>query len=218
MRVLLLGATGRTGHLILEELIARRHSIVVVVRDRDKIRISSSKMLVFEGSTLDERLMASAFIGCDAVISALNVSRNSDFPWSALRTPKSLMSDTIKLVISIAKSHRLNRIIVLSAWGAHETINDIPWWFRWTIKFSNIKYGYWDHERQEDLLLESGMNWTAIRPVGLINSKAHKQVKVVINGKTKPSLIINRQSVALFTADVLEKDMYVKMTPAISWD
>jgi uncharacterized protein YbjT (DUF2867 family) len=217
MQVLLLGATGRTGHLILENLIGKGHSVNAVVRDISRVGISSPKLSLFEGSTLDESLMLTAFNGCDAIISALNISRKSDFPWSALRTPKSLMSDTIKLVISIARSNALKRIIVLSAWGANETLDDLPWWFRWTIKHSNIKYGYWDHDRQEDLLSESGLDWTVIRPAGLVNFKANKPIKVALAGQ-KLSLIISRKSVALFTVDVLENNKYLREKPAISWD
>ena len=84
-----------------------------------------------------------------------------------------------------------------------------------TIQLSNIKYGYLDHERQEKILMDSNMDWTAIRPVALVNSKADKQVKVVLDSSPRPSLIISRRSVAVFTVGVLEKGEYIRMQPVI---
>jgi putative NADH-flavin reductase len=217
MKILLLGATGRTGKLILEQLIMNGHTVNAVVRDKTKIKIASPALSVFTGSTLDKSLIMLAMQGCDAIISALNISRNSDFPWSSLRTSKTLMSDTITNVISIAGSQNIKRLIVISAWGANETFKDIPWWFRWIISHSNIKYGYLDHERQENLLIRSDLDWTAIRPVGLINSNLDRTVKVALNNRVKPSIIISRKSVAQFTVRVLEQHEFIGLAPAISW-
>lgn len=217
MHILLFGATGRTGCLILNELLNNGHSVNIIVRDRAKVKSSSKNLTILEGSTLDKDLIAVAISDCDAIISALNISRNSDFPWSALRTPKTLLSETIQLVIKSAESHNIKRIIVLSAWGANETIHDIPWWFRWTIKWSNISYGYKDHERQEDILKHSAMDWTAVRPVGLINSDIDKPLKVSLDNRPKPFPIVSRKSIAEFTVDVLETRKYIKLAPAVSW-
>lgn len=217
MKVLLLGATGRTGKLILGQLIAQGYAVNAIVRDKTKVEISAAGLTVMQGSTLDEALLKLAIQGCDAVISALNVARNNDFPWSALRTPERLMSETMEKVIRVANKAGVKRVIVLSAWGVNETLNDIPWWFKFTIQHSNIKYGYLDHERQEKLLAQSNLNWTAIRPVGLINSKADKKVRVFLDNKTKPSLMISRKSVADFTVQVLKEETYIGSAPAISW-
>jgi putative NADH-flavin reductase len=126
MKVLLLGATGRTGKLILYQLLERGHAVNVIVRDKAKVKISSPRLTIFEGSTLDEDLLGVALSECNAIISALNISRKSDFPWSALRTPKTLMSDTIKKIIALADSQNIKRIIVLSAWGVSEAASIFP--------------------------------------------------------------------------------------------
>lgn len=76
--------------------------------------------------------------GCDAVLSTLNITRYSDFPWSSLRTPETFLSNTIQKVLAIAADLNLKRIIIISAWGDHETRQDIPFWFRWLIDRSNI--------------------------------------------------------------------------------
>ena len=216
MKVLLLGATGRTGALILEELLQHGHIVHALVRDENKVKATSSALTVFEGSTLDGQALNAAMQGCEAIISALNISRHSDFPWSALRTPENFLSATITKVISEANQHQIKRVIVISAWGVNETRTHIPWWFRWTIDHSNIKYAYRDHEQQEELLKQSDLDWTVIRPAGLVNSAVIKPVKISLNNSPKPSLIISRKSVATFTINVLEQGLYVRQAPVIS--
>ena len=216
MKVLLLGATGRTGELILEELLQRGYTVRALVRDENKMKVTSSALAVFESSTLDEQTLNAAMQGCEAIISALNISRNRDFPWSALRTPKDFLSETIKKVILAASQNQIKRVIIISAWGVSETRADIPWWFKWIIDYSNIRFAYQDHELQEQLLKETDLNWTAIRPAGLTNSSSVKPVKVSINNSPKPSLLIGRKSVANFTVNVLEQEMYIRQALVIS--
>ena len=217
MKVLLLGGTGRTGKLILKQLSDRGHYVNAIVRSKLKVNVPSGSLQVMEGSVLDERLLEAALAGCDAIVSALNISRNSDFPWSALRTPKTLMSGTISKIIPLAHKHQVKRIIVLSAWGANDTRKDIPWWFRWIIENSNINYGYQDHERQEQLLQNSDLKYTIIRPAGLINSNRDNPIKVSLNNKPRPSLLISRKAVAVFTVDAFETAGFIRLSPAISW-
>lgn len=217
MNILLLGATGRTGKLILKELLAQDYSVNIIVRNQEKVKTKSTDLNVYEGSTLDKELLNKAITGCTAVISALNISRRSDFPWAALRTPKTLMSDTMNNIISVLHQHKIKRVVVISAWGVNETNKNIPFWFRWLINNSIIKYGYLDHERQEKLLAASDIDWTAIRAVGLIDSMADKPITVSLNNSPKPSLTISRNAVAKFAVKVLTKADFIGLAPVISW-
>jgi putative NADH-flavin reductase len=214
MKVLLLGATGRTGKLILQQLIQRGHIVHALVREKSKVNLIAETLTVFEGSTLDADVLSTAMAGCEAIISALNVSRNNDFPWSALRTPVDFLSTTMKNILPLAAKHQLKRIIIISAWGVSETRKDIPVWFRWTMDHSNISPAYKDHELQEQMLAATDLYWTAIRPVGLTNFSL-KPVKISLNNIPKPSLLISRKSVAAFAVDVLEQAAFIGQAPVI---
>jgi len=214
MKVLLLGATGRTGKLILQQLIQRGHTVHVLVRDRSKVQIISLSLTIFEGSTLNADVLSTAMAGCEAIISALNISRNSDFPWSALRTPVDFLSATMKNIIPLAAKHQLKRIIIISAWGVNESKKDLPVWFRWIIDHSNISPAYKDHELQEQMLAATDLHWTSIRPVGLTNFSL-KPVKTSLNNFPGPSLLISRKSVAAFAVDVLEQTGFIGLAPTI---
>ena len=216
MHILILGATGRTGRLLLNEAIKRGHRVTVLVGHRSSLRTDPALLEVYEGTPLNKFTLADAMRGCDAVLSALNISRISDFPWAKLRTSKDFLSLSMHNIIDIAQAQHIRRIIIITAWGVAETKKDIPFWFRWLINKSNIRYPYLDHARQEDMLKLSDINWTVIRPVGLTDSEKEKDIKVTLNNTPRPSLFVSRRNVALFMLDVLEKNLYNRQCPVIS--
>jgi putative NADH-flavin reductase len=215
-KILILGSTGRTGKYLLAEALARGFEVNVLVRDAKKITNLSEKLRIFEGNPSNKEDLAKALRGCTHVLSALNISRNSDFPWAGLRTPKDFLEKTIQNLIDLSKTNSLENVMVISAWGVAETKQDIPFWFRWMIDFTNVKYGYIGHEDQERLLKSSDLNWTIVRPVILTNSKIIKPVLVSLNNYPKPNYLISRINVANFMGDILEKSLYIKQTPTIS--
>ncbi|MGZ3750652.1 MAG: NAD(P)-dependent oxidoreductase [Mucilaginibacter sp.] len=216
MHILILGASGRTGRLLLNEALMHGHKVNVLVSHRTRLKISPDLVTVYEGTPLNKYVLAEAMMGCEAVLSTLNISRKSDFPWAKLRTAKDFLSHSMKNVIEAAKERHVKRIIVVTAWGVAETKKYLPFWFRWLINVSNIRYPYKDHGRQEQLLENSDMNWTVVRPVGLTNSRLNKEVKISLDNVPKPSLTISRLNVARFMLEVLEKNLYNRQRPTIS--
>jgi putative NADH-flavin reductase len=216
MHILILGPTGRLGRLLVEEALRRGHQVSVVVSHEYRLKTDPKLLEVHEGTPLNKYTVAEAMKGCDAILSALNISRTSDFPWADLRTSVDFLSLSMKNIMEAAAELHLKRIIITTAWGVAETRRDIPWWFRWLIDHSNIQYPYADHERQELLLKDSDMDWTIVRPVGLKDSTKDEHIQVTLNNQPKPSLTISRLNVAHFMLDVLEQDLYVKQFPVIS--
>ena len=217
MRILILGSTGRTGKHLLQQALQRGHTVNVLVRDRKKLTISDPNLSVYEGTPLDKTALEKAMVGCEAILSALNISRVNDWPWAKLKTPKDFLQSTMKNIIELMPKHNIERIIFISAWGVSETKKQIPGWFRWFIDHSNIRYPYLDHEKQEALVEKTNLHWTAVRAAGLTNSKKQKEVLISFNNHPKPRLLISRRSVAAFMIDILGRNLYVWQMPVISW-
>jgi len=215
-RILLLGATGRTGKEVLYQALDRGYPISALVRDGRKIEFESPQLNIIEGDTRLPADLNKAIEGCGAVISCLNISRKSDFPWSPLRTPENFLSLTMRSLINTCKEHRVNRLIFTSAWGVGDSRPYTPGWFAWFIDNSNLSAAYMEHERQEAMVRNSGLNWTIIRPVGLVNRKNPKPVKYIFNNEGKPTLTISRRDTARFILDTLEDQAFYNTIPVIS--
>ncbi|MES2794734.1 MAG: NAD(P)H-binding protein [Bacteroidota bacterium] len=208
MKILILGATGRTGKYLLKEALNRGFEVNILVRDSKKVKVKSEKLNIFEGNSRIIEDLRKAINGCNSTLSALNISRNSDFPWANLRTPKDFLGKTVQNIIDLNNTNPLEKLIVISAWGVDDTKKNLPFWFRWLVDYSNIKYGYLGHEEQEKLLQNSDLNWTSVRPVGLTNFEKNEEIQTSQNNFPKPNLTISRKSVAQFMLDILVNKLF----------
>jgi len=216
VKILILGATGRTGRLVLEIALARGYQVNCLVRDPEKLSISSDLIAIFEGNPANSHDLKLAIEGCDAVISVLNISRNSDFPWARLRTPATFLSEVMSQLVQIATKLKVNRIVVCSAWGVGTTGNDIPIWFKWLINNSNIGVAYQDHEKQEAIVRQSQLMWTIVRPVGLTNAKGLQKPIVSLDNRPIPRLTVSRKCLATFMIDTLLNDALASQAITLS--
>ncbi len=214
MRILLLGATGRTGKLTLKELLAKGFEVNALVRSPNKISPKNS-LHIIEGSPANEEVLLGALTDCSVVINLLNISRTSDFPWAKLRSPLTLLSDTARRINNSPEAGSIQQYIACSAWGVHETRSEIPTWFRWFIDHSNIGAGYADHERQEDELKKGVIPWTIVRPTFLVNTRNEQLIGTSYDNNPKPKLTISRRSVAKFIVGAIGNETFIRKTPTI---
>lgn len=216
-KILILGATGRTGKFIPKIAIEAGYEVVCLVRDQTKIKPRQG-LIVLQGDVSKKTDLKNAAAGCQAVISVLNISRINDFPWSPLRTPKKFLSETMKIIIEVARDLKINHVVSCSAWGVGNSRKDIPFWFRWLIDNSKIRYAYDDHEDQEAILRNSVISYTIVRPSGLTNGKKLRKIRRSFDNSPKPSLLINRYSVAHFLLKCIKEPGLINKTVTVSAD
>lgn len=214
MKILLFGATGRTGQLILQKALHDGHMVTAIVRDPSRFVGINAKMI--KGTPYDKEVVKAAMNNCDVIINTLNISRTSDSPWAKLRAPKDLLSRSIQNVLESMEENNPKRIIVLSALGAGESRKKMPFIFNLLVSFSNLKYAFKDHTRQEVLLANSSSNWTVVRMPMLTETAGEKEILVNMNDDTRLKSKINRESVARFVLNILEDKKYYKSIVAIS--
>ena len=203
MRVAVLGATGRTGVPLVTELVRRGHDVTVLVRDPDKKTISDTSTVT--GSVTDRGALAAALTGVDAVVSTLGPTAKEP----------DLHTMTAHLIVELLPS--AGRIIGISGAGI-----DVPGDKNGTrdkiVSFLIRKLGgavAKDKPREYEVYADSDLHWTLARPPRLMDgpgtgryySDAHRPGK---------SSSIKRADLALFLADCLDQDLYVKQAPFVS--
>ena len=176
MKILLFGSTGRTGKLILQKALNDGHEVTAIVRDPLKLKGLDAKII--QGTPYDKETVNKAMINCDVVISTLNVSRVSDNPWAKLRSPKDMISKSIQNALDAMKKNGVKRIIVMGVLGAGESKAKMPYIFKLVVNYSNLKYAFDDHTRQEELLTKSDREWTVIRLPMLTEEEGEKDIIV----------------------------------------
>lgn len=214
MKILLFGATGRTGKLILKKALEDGHKVTAIVRDKTRVQEPGADLV--QGTPYDKETVLTTIKGCDAVISTLNVSRTTDNPWAKLRSPKDFMSRSIQNALEGMKENNVKRIVVLSTLGAGDSKDKMPKLFNLFISMTNIKYAFKDHTRQEEILAQSDSDWTVIRLPMLTSDEGENEIIVNMGDGTRLNKNINRETVARFILNILNEDKYFRKNIAIS--
>jgi hypothetical protein len=228
MHILLLGATGRTGTVILSEALSRGHTVTALVRSADSITPRPGLTIV-EGSPLDLESLDTAFTSpyCPgSIIVALASVRKSDSPFSPSISPPRLMADTHKNVVTLMKKHKVERVVTLQAFGTGDSRKEVFAPMRWVMECSPMSVGMRDHEMvdQEMKLVmkeQTGkeIKWTGIRAC-MLSDGEKKEVTSWGNSGKGVGLVpsVSRRSVAGFLVDVVEdgSTKWVGETPVVS--
>lgn len=87
MKIAVLGATGRTGRPLVEELLRRGHEVSVLVRSPAKLGDLAGRLRVVTGSSTERAALDEVLTGADAVISALGPTKDDPTLMSATARP-----------------------------------------------------------------------------------------------------------------------------------
>ncbi len=171
-RVLVVGATGQTGRLLVADLQEAGYSVRAFVRDADRARnLLGNDIELFVGDVKEPATIAPAMQGADAVISAIGArgAKGAD-------RPEMIDYMGVKNLTEAAVGAKLKQFVLVSSMGVtHENhpLNKM---------FGNVLI--WK-AKGEQALRNSGLAYTIIRPAGLVNEPAG-QGKIVLTQGDKP--------------------------------
>ncbi len=225
MRVLLLGANGRTGSLVLSEALSRNHTITALVRRPDALS-SQPNVSIITGTPLSQPDIKKAFSTAPrddpikAVISTLNTGRTSDNPWAKPTSPDNLMADSVRNSLEVMKEYGVKKIVVLGTNGVGSSRANSGWFFNWVVDHSNLKLTFDDHFEVQKILekeaeVDTQFKWVDVRATGLSNGE-RKPIKEFGNEGKGVGWLVSRKSVAGFIVDAVEQTKWDGQTPVIS--
>ena len=216
MKILQLGASGQTGQILCRLLLDRGHLVNALVRRPDNFPIKHDALSLYRGSPQSKDDVLHALNECEAAASTLNVAMASGFPWARIISPKNLMSSSIANLAECMYELGVRRVVIMSSNGANESLRYVPWFYRTLVCISNLKTIFDDHSRQENILLQSNLDWTALRPVGLNDRVNSPDVTVSFDGDPKPNTFISRETVAQYIVMALEDNKHIRERPTLS--
>ena len=135
-----------------------------------------------EHFSLDARDVAAlrpAVRGSDAVVVTVGAPARDG------ETPR---TDITRGVVTAMNDEGVRRIVVQSSYGVGDSYGTMPFILRHLVVPLILKQALADHEQQEALLAESGLDWTAIRPGGLTHEKARGGVRLAAGDGSSGSL------------------------------
>ncbi|EIG57679.1 NAD(P)-dependent oxidoreductase [Bradyrhizobium sp. WSM1253] len=208
-KILLLGATGATGRLIVNQAVARGHDVTVLVRSAGKASdIRGAKLIV--GDARDEAALREALKGRDAVVSALGT------PVSPFREV-TLLSTATRALVSAMKAEQVSRLVCITGMGAGDSAGHGGFVADNVIFPLLLKKVYADKNRQEAIVRDSGLDWILVRPSILNNKPGRGSVRALTDLSGFHGGSIAREDVATFVLDQVRADTWLHRSPLITW-
>ena len=208
MKILLLGATGRTGQHIIKEAVKRGHAVSAIARNPEKLK--DYKITVIQGTPYNYETVERAVTGCEAVINTLNVSRKSDSPWAPLAAPKDMISRSASNAVKAMGKAGIKRFVALSTIGAGRSWKKTPFILKAIVSISNLKHAFRDHGRQEEILESSSLDYTICR-APMLSADLNDTGAVATPEGVKPaSLNLSRNSAAGFFLQIIENHEHIR--------
>lgn len=208
--VLVFGATGKTGRIIVKKLLKEGYSVKAFVRNIEKVNhIVHENFFVSQGDVRNAKAVEDAVKDSDIVVSALGnlrVFRNT------------IISDGVANIIGAMKLQGKNRLVFMSSLG----VGDSKWQLGLIYNFiylpTFLHNVFKDKERQEKIIHESGLAWTIIRPAGFLPIPLPFRYRVcVMPSRPRILPIMSRFHTADFIVKECGNNQYIQKNVALSY-
>jgi putative NADH-flavin reductase len=208
-KILVLGATGGTGRLIVAQALERGQEVTALVRSPEKASGLKGAQLIV-GDVRDEKALRGALEGQDAVVSALGTPAS---PFHEV----TLLSVATETLVRAMKAEHVSRLVCITGLGAGDTAGHGGFLFDNVIFPLLLKKVYADKNRQETIVRNSGLDWILVRPSVLNDRPGRGSVRALADPSGFRGGGISRADVATFVLDQLHADAWLHRSPLITW-
>lgn len=202
MRLTIVAATGGIGRQLLDQAVEAAQSVTAVVRNANGLS-KTVRTFTVDLSNADPMTLQTAIKGADAVLSGLGARSAGDAGVAARGT---------RAIILAMKAVGVNRIVVVSAAPIGTvssparpnppTHDPGDGFFMRHLLAPLVKAAfrrhYADLARMEDVLRESSVDWTIVRPPRLTNGPKRRHYRIAFGQNLRRGLSISRADVADF--------------------
>lgn len=157
MRITVIGGSGGTGAAFTEAALAAGHDVVVVSRSGR----GAPGARVITGDATDPSVTDQAMAGADAVVVAVGGAKGV----------KHARTKVTAAAAEAMRRHGVRRLLVHSSLGAHGSARHLARPMNLLAPVL-LAAPLADHNRQEDIVRDSGLDWTIVRPTGLKDGPA----------------------------------------------
>ncbi|MBD7918793.1 NAD(P)H-binding protein [Cellulomonas sp. Sa3CUA2] len=203
-RVLVLGATGATGRLVVATALRRGHHVTALVRRPGSFAPARGLREVQWHDVRDVATLSAALTGVDAVVSALG---------GAARGPTSVCTDAMAVTVPAMQRAGVARLVVVSAHGVAESRDRSAYALAvWAGVGDRMR----DKEGMESVVTSSGLRWTVARPPRLTDAPATGTYRVAPDLPVHLWTSVGRADLADLLVREVEDPRHVHAYPRIA--
>ncbi len=166
MKIAIVGATGRTGSLVVEQGLARGDHITALARNPEAMSAQHPNLVTVHADVLDPESVGRALQGSEAVVSAVGIGSS--------RKPTAVYSEGIANILAAMRASSIRRVAVISAAPVGPRAEQPFLERRVVMPILDRVFGatYVDMQHMEKRLAESDLDWISLRPPRLLDKPA----------------------------------------------
>ncbi len=206
MKVLVIGAAGKTGRAVVEQAVAAGHQVTAFVRQAKEYQ-GPAEVRVVEGDAADGGAMDAAVLGQDAVVDTIG----GKTPYKAT----TLESSAAHTIIAAMQRQGVRRLVVTSMLGVGESTANAPIYERLLVA-TFLRGADQDKALMESAVEASGLDWVILRPAILTDDPAAGNVRVFTPETGEKAHKITRADLAGFMVAQLTTDEHLHQAVAIA--
>ncbi|SFB93095.1 Putative NADH-flavin reductase [Parapedobacter composti] len=207
MKIVIFGSTGSIGMHLVQQALQQGHAVTAFTRNPVKLSpLNHAGLTVVQGDILNYPDVEQAVRQQDAVLCAIGDGNKGKVRAAGTRN-----------IIAAMKKMGVNRLICQTTLGLGESWGNLNFFWRHIMFGFLLRKAFHDHEVQEKQLMESGLDYTIVRPSAFTDGRVTRSYNVGFDGDHKPlTLKISRADVADFMLQQLHRAEYVKKAVSIS--
>jgi uncharacterized protein YbjT (DUF2867 family) len=209
MKISILGATGRTGQMMVERALANGHQVKALVRRPEGLTVTDINLEIVVGDARDPEIIEDLVDGQDAVICSLGIPASGSTPAEIddSERPDVCLVST-KLLFGAMVRHNVARIVLMSTHsaGASNDGSDYSNWLRDLVK-NRIN----DKDDMEAFIAASDapLKWTVIRNPEIYEGEKGRDYDVYTQITFDRSSQITYADLADFAVSEVEEPQHV---------
>lgn len=175
MSVLIVGASGGTGRLLVGQALDAGHEVTALVRDPARLPLQHARLRVMQADVMRPETLVVG--GHDAVLCALGTMPESRADRPRIQRGVPVCSEGTRNLVSAMREAGVSRLVVESSVSVGESRHESRWGAAWLIRriLADVME---DKERQESSVRASGLDWTIVRPAKLRDGPISGRVRV----------------------------------------
>ena len=171
MNIVIFGATGVTGRCLVEQALSEGYTVTAFARNPLALPTRHASLSSVSGDVFQKASVEKAVANQDAVLSTIGGYDRLRVALSGHPRQRGLCTIGTSNILDAMKKSGVTRLICLSAWGIGDSRDRVPVVFKYIIFPLLMKEEYADKEAQEQLIQQSPIDWTIIRPSRLTNGQ-----------------------------------------------
>ena len=205
MKILVIGAGGKTGRAIIEQALAAGHEVTAFVRKADEYKVANVR--VVEGDATDSIAMEAAVLGQDAVLDT--IGGKTPYKETTLET------SAANTIIKAMQHNSVHRLVVTSMFGEGDGKANAPVYMH-LLAATFLRGASKDKAAMELAVRSSGLDWVILRPGNLTDDPGTGKVQVFDAETGGKAHKITRADLATFMLAQVASNQYLHQSVTIA--